>query len=255
MLNTVACTRVAQKALREASRRALAYFDRPDRISALSDKDWVSNVHKDIYTTIHAELAAAYPDHAIYHSREKIDLTEPFVWLVEPLDGFENFHNGIGLFTSSCVLYSNGNPMVSLVYAPITDELFTAIKGSGAMLDGRRIRVDKAQSPEKLGAIALHKSGQLFYALQTDLPHALTQISTRDFGCLSLSLAYHASGRFMCVFATDFRSPSIAAAHLLAEEAGCVVKQFTHKASASSCTTYALPGLLSKAFYSKMQHA
>lgn len=86
-----------------------------------------------------------FPDHSI-DSEERGHIPSsssytPFTWLVDSLDGTENFFLGIPYFSSSITLCEDGCPLIAVVYNPITEELYTAAKGKGAWLNGNRIGV------------------------------------------------------------------------------------------------------------------
>ena len=255
MLNTSVCIRNAQNALRQGAKIALAYFDRPDRIELSPDQNWLSNTHREVYTAIAASLTTAYPEHAFYPVNEspKADSTQSHIWVIDPLDGFDNFTTGIGLFALTAVLYIHGKPTISIIYAPIMDEIFTAVLGSGAQVNGKRIRTQKGMQNSMLSA-CLYNTEKIHADLSTVIPPAILQTPCRNLGCLSLSLAYHASGRFLFLLASDFNKPSVTAAHLLAIEAGSVGKYFTLKESDTLCCLFSAPGLLPKSFYQSIKN-
>ena len=255
MLNTSVCLRNAQNALRQGAKVALAYYDRPDRIEYTPDGDWPSNVHHEIYSVVANGLTTANPEHSFYHTGEKptVDNEQPYIWVIDPLDGFDNFATGIGLFTLTAVLFIHGKPTISLIYAPIMDELFTAVLGSGSQLNGRKIRTQQGLEQSLLTA-SFHNIQDVYPRLTNILPPAILKTPGRNLGCLSLSLAYHASGRFLYLLASDFSKPAITAAHLLAIEAGSVGKYFTLKDSKATCCLFSAPGLLPKSFYQSIKN-
>ena len=62
-------------------------------------------------------------------------------WIVDPLDGTTNFLHGIPHFAISIALERDGEPFAGVIYSPIQDEMYVAERGSGAFLNGRRLRV------------------------------------------------------------------------------------------------------------------
>ena len=251
MLNSHACLRNMQTALRLGAKRALAFHDRPDRIMFPGKNGWISSAHEDIYQTMFASLIQAYPDHQIVPQGDKAIPQEAYVWAIEPIDGFDNFLSGIGLFTLSLLLYVNGKPTISAIYAPVTDELFSASLGSGAQLNGKKIRIWSSKSGTT-PCLGLHNANSIFSILQDKMPKAVACMPQRQLGCFTLSVAYHASGRLACLLGNGFTKHSIAAAHLIAQESGSVGRFFNQEDGSVFCI-FSPPGLLTKSFYHQLQ--
>ena|SRR5947209_9676305 len=94
------------------------------------------------------KIKKVFPDHSIESEERGLipSKSSYYQWLIDPLDGTENFFQGISYFSSSIALCRNGRPEIAVVYNPITDECYTAIRGEGAWLNERRIYVsDKVQ--------------------------------------------------------------------------------------------------------------
>ena len=89
-------------------------------------------------------IVRKFPDHSIdCEERGLIPSSSPYTWLIDSLDGTENFFLGIPYFSSSITLCEHGCPKIAVVYNPITQELYTATKGEGAFLNDNRISVSK----------------------------------------------------------------------------------------------------------------
>lgn len=103
------------------------------------------------------ELHSAFPDHNI--SSEEQGFFSPttssaYSWNVDPLDGTENFVLNIPYFSSSIALYAHQKIVLAVVYNPITGDLFTAIRGQGAFLNGNPLLLSQQKD--------LHKSRVFF---------------------------------------------------------------------------------------------
>lgn len=88
-------------------------------------------------------IQEAFPEHSI-KSEERGHIpsaSSAYQWLVDPLDGTENFTLGIPYFSSSITLCEHGLPLVAVVYNPVTNELFTAQKGQVARRNGEPLHV------------------------------------------------------------------------------------------------------------------
>ena len=87
-------------------------------------------------------IRSVYPDHSILSEESGADeQSGEFRWVIDPLDGTTNFSQGLPLFCVSIGIEHNGETVAGVVYAPYMDELFHAVKGEGAMLNGNPIKV------------------------------------------------------------------------------------------------------------------
>ena len=94
----------------------------------------------------HAILACihrAFSDHTIESEEQGVWKVgaSPYRWKIDPLDGTENFVLGLPYFSSTLLLSYDDQPMVAVVYEPVTDTLYTAEREAGAWLNGERMQV------------------------------------------------------------------------------------------------------------------
>ena len=142
-------------------------------------------------------------------------------WIVDPLDGTVNYANAVPIFSVSIALAVDGEPAVGVVLDPLRDELFTAVRGRGARLNGHPIR-----NPDKPAlddcVIALGYAPRDWRSDLGDLRRSVR--AARHLGSSALELSYAAAGRFdACVHPTGMSNWDVAAAGLIAEEGGVVV--------------------------------
>ena len=144
-------------------------------------------------------------------------------WIVDPLDGTNNFVHGLPIFGVSIGLEHRGTMVVGVIYDPMRRELFTAVKGGGALLNGKRIRV----SPMRQLSRSLLATGFSSSFLTRDEPYmswfkALQRAShgVRRIGSTVYCLAAVAAGRLEGFYERDLWPWDIAAGMLLVEEAG-----------------------------------
>lgn len=107
--------------------------------------DLVTEVDRACELAILETIRSRYPDHDIV--TEETDLARTgarHVWYVDPLDGTTNFAHGYPMFCASIALAVDGEIVAGVVHDPLRDELFSAEKGGGAHLNGRRLEVSKA---------------------------------------------------------------------------------------------------------------
>ena len=144
-------------------------------------------------------------------------------WIVDPLDGTTNFLHGIPHFAISIALEQDGEPYAGVIYNPVPDEMYVAERGSGAFLNGRRLRVSGRRDVEQ----ALFATGIPFKGLP-DHPLFLRQLAAvmavssgvRRFGAAALDLAYVAAGRYDAFWENGLNPWDIAAGIVLVREAG-----------------------------------
>ena len=158
-------------------------------------------------------------------------------WIVDPLDGTNNFVHGLPLFGVSIGLEHHGTMVVGVVYDPMRRELFTATRGGGAFLNGRRIHV----SPTKRLALSLLSTGFSANFLKHPQPYLgwfqtlqASSHGVRRIGSSVLSLAFVASGRLEGFYERDLWPWDIAAGMLLVQEAGGRVSNLTGRPASLS---------------------
>ena len=93
-------------------------------------------------------IQRCFPDHSVYSEEAGQTFTSgsPYRWMIDPLDGTDNFVLGIPYFSSSITLFEQNQPVLAVVYNPVTDELYTAERGKGARLNGDLLRVSATTS-------------------------------------------------------------------------------------------------------------
>lgn len=104
--------------------------------------DLVTEVDELCEKHILSSIKEYYPLHGILSEEfGKDDLKSDYLWIVDPLDGTTNYAQGLPIFTVSIALEYNNETVLGVVYAPIVDQLFEALKGKGAYLNGEKISV------------------------------------------------------------------------------------------------------------------
>ncbi len=136
---------VAAEAAVRAGRIQKARYATGVPVEKKGEIDLVTEVDRACELVILDTLRTRYPDHDIVS--EETDLARSgsrYVWFVDPLDGTSNFAHSYPVFCSSIALAIDGEIVVGAVFDPLRDELFTAERGAGAHLNGRRLRVSSA---------------------------------------------------------------------------------------------------------------
>ncbi len=196
--------------------------------------DFVTEVDRQAEHEIIKILRGAFPDHAIL--AEESGLHEgsegnEYTWIIDPLDGTTNFLHGFPHYAVSIALRHKKRLEVGVIYDPSRNDLFTATRGGGAMLNNRRIRVTKQASLQG----ALIGTGFPFKTQQQKYLDAYLEMfkavcthtsGIRRTGSAAIDLAYLAMGRLDAFWEIDLKSWDIAAGALIVKEAGGVVTDF-----------------------------
>ena len=213
------------RAVRAAGDFIVRCMDQMQGISVTekSRNDFVSEVDRRAEQIIIDNLRKAYPDHAILAEESGGSGNSDYQWIIDPLDGTTNFLHGYPQFAVSVALAHKGVLDQGIVYDPLRQELFTASRGDGAHLDGRRIRVTRLNTLEG----ALIGTGFPFRTLDRldayiEIFRQLTAVTAgiRRPGAASLDLAYVAAGRLDGFWEYGLEPWDIAAGALLIREAG-----------------------------------
>ncbi|MCL1048325.1 inositol-1-monophosphatase [Shewanella abyssi] len=225
---------IAVRAARAAGQLIVRAYGELDRIEVTSKgaNDFVTNVDKEAEAAITYQIRKAYPDHTIIgeESGENKGANKDYVWIVDPLDGTNNFVRGIPHFAVSIAMQFKGKTEVAVIYDPIRDELFSAVRGKFAKLNEFRIRV----KPRNNLSDNIIATGFPFKAKQHTETYmklfALTFTECADLrraGSAALDLAYLAAGRVDGFFEIGLKPWDIAAGDLIVREAGGTVTDFT----------------------------
>ena len=223
---------IALRAARKAGENIVRASDDLDRfeIKAKGVNNFVTEVDINAEQEIIYHLQKAYPDHAILGEETGLtgDEDAEYRWIIDPLDGTTNFIRGIPHYAVSIACLHKGKLEHAVIVDPVRHEEFTASRGRGAQLNGRRIRVSKLGSLE--GALLGtgipfkdHCDDQLGpYSRSVELL-AGQCAGIRRAGAASLDLAYVAAGRLDAFWEIGLATWDIAAGALLVKEAGGLV--------------------------------
>ena len=145
--------KITIKAAKEAGDVILKYYKSKYEIKDKSYHNPVTTADKEADETIKKILMNNFPDYG-WLSEETVDSSERLlkekVWVVDPLDGTKEFIEGIPNFVVSIGLVKEGNPILGILYNPVTKELFSASKGEGAFLNNERISCSSKEKTEEM---------------------------------------------------------------------------------------------------------
>lgn len=193
----------------------------------------VTNVDKKSEALVVGALKRNFPTHQIL-SEEGLGVQgrSPYKWIIDPLDGTTNYTHGFPFFCVSIGLEVEGKMGMGVVFAPMLKELFVAVRGKGATLNGKRIHVSKETDLSK-SLLATGFPYDIREATRNNLNYFATFAKTaqaiRRAGSAALDLSYLACGRFDGFWELRLAPWDLAAATLIVEEAGGKVTNFEGK--------------------------
>jgi myo-inositol-1(or 4)-monophosphatase len=222
---------VMVKAARQAGTVILRHMGKLESLSIVEKgrQDYTSEVDAAAEKEIIRELRKAYPDAAILAEESGAMGKGRHTFVIDPLDGTSNYLRGLPHFSVSIALVENGEPIAGVGFDPLRNELFTASKGGGAVLNDKKIRV--ADRKDLAGALLVtgfppRERPRLAPQLET-LRELLAEAEDfRRTGSAALDLAYVACGRADAYFEAGIKPWDIAAGMLLVRESGGRVCDF-----------------------------
>lgn len=227
-----ALLRDAMQWAKEAGDELLRYFrgDNLQIATKFNQSDIVTAADKAAEKIIIGHINERYPDHSILSEESGATARNSRIrWVIDPLDGTTNFSEGLPLFSVSIAVECDGAALAGVVYAPRLGEMFHAVKGGGAWLNGSRITsshktrlnqsvvatgfpVDKDSNPDN----NLQSVGRV-------LP---TVRGLRRLGSAALDLSYVGAGFLDGYWEIDLHEWDVAAGALIASEGGASVTRF-----------------------------
>jgi len=232
-----------------AGRLLKSKFGGPLAVDYKGEIDIVTEADRMSETLVLESIRQRYPDHGILSEESPASgMGASYRWLVDPLDGTTNYAHGFPVFCVSIALEKEGEVILGVVHNPMLQETFTALKGGGAFLNGRRVKVSAVRT----------LSGSLLatgfpYDIRNDKNNnldlfsrmALSAQAIRRAGAAALDLCYVAAGRFDGFWELKLKPWDTAAGWLLVTEAGGRVTDLTGAPYAfSSPNVLASNGLL-----------
>lgn len=188
--------------------------------------DLVSDADVSSERAIADLLRQRYPAHEVLGEEDlqSADMDAEHLWIVDPLDGTNNFAHRIPHFAVSVAYYERGVATAGAVWNPIRDDLYTAVRGQGAFHNGSPIGCSDASSLDQamIGCGFYYDRGEMMRrtlaAIEDCFVHSIHGI--RRFGTASLDLCQVASGCFEAFFEYNLSVWDFAAGALIIQEAG-----------------------------------
>lgn len=215
----VAARLAGQRAMEESS-----YI----KVSTKAGNELVTQADAICQKIIIDRIKETYPDHG-FIAEEGTDNklfkqpprgSDDFWWIIDPIDGTNNFANKLPIFAVSVALFFQGSPVVGAIFEPATDSMFTAVKGQDARLNARTIT-------QNSDSINVHANIGIESHFENQVPPWVNEFMLtariRALGSAALQFAYLAKGSLIASIISKVKLWDIAAGALIAEQAGAVV--------------------------------
>jgi myo-inositol-1(or 4)-monophosphatase len=216
---------IAEEAARAGGAIVMRYFREGVAMRSKDIANLVSDADVEAERAIVGVIRRAYPDHEVLgEEAHRGDPGAEHLWVVDPLDGTNNFAHKLPHVAVSIAYYRAGRPECGVVFNPIRDEWHVAVRGQGAFHDGRRARVaEHTRLDEALISVGFYYDRGAMMEATLAAIGALKRRQIhgiRRFGTASLDLCMIGLGTFGAHFEYELAPWDFAAGRLFVEEAG-----------------------------------
>ncbi|QCI15960.1 inositol monophosphatase family protein [Buchnera aphidicola] len=226
---------IAIRAVRKGGNAIVQNYDTQKFINEDTEKNkiFIKNIMYKTYRIITEIIYKSYPNHLILNKNENFLLKinkKNTIWIINELDGKNNFIKHFPHFCISIAVIVKGKIEISVIYDPIRNDLFTAVKGQGSQLNGYRTRCSNINTLNHT-TVAINLPNYIndqslsYFEIYKKLTSC--GISFRCTGSILLDLAYTAAGRIDCLFNFNLKQNNFIAGKLQVQEAGCLISNFT----------------------------
>jgi len=198
------------------------------------ERNLVTDIDKRSEEIIIETIKKHFPQHDILAEETggKKGNSSDYKWIIDPLDGTTNFTHGLPVFCVSIGVEWKNEIIAGVIYDPNLDELFTAEKGNGALLNGKRIKVSQIESINRsllVTGFPYNITENPDNAVEHFVNFLLSAQAVRRMGSAAIDLAYVAVGRYDGFWEVALNPWDMAAGALLVKEAGGFITDFSGK--------------------------
>ena len=221
---------VLLEALERAGKTVKSAFGKEQRITQKGKFNLVTEIDKAAEEAALEVILKRYPGHSVLAEESPAVKGSEACWIIDPIDGTTNFAHGFPMCSVSIAFELEGRLEMGGVLDPVHNELFFAERGKGAFLNGKRVHVSKARTPEESLVVTGFPYGRqnnpeaYLAMLQAFLPRVQ---GIRRTGSAAIDLCYVACGRFDCYYEMGLNAWDKAAGMILVEEAGGRISDFS----------------------------
>jgi len=223
---------IAIRAARRAGEIMIRQLNRLEslEVAEKGHNDFVTRIDQLAEEAIIEVIKDHYPEHAILAEESGASGDHAVQWIIDPLDGTTNYMHGFPVFSVSIAVMEDGELHHGVVYDPLRQEIFSASRGQGAQLEGRKIRTSKRTSLKG----ALIATGFPYRMTESRMDVYLKMLravmietaGVRRPGSAALDLCYLAAGRVDGFWELGLNKWDVAAGTLIIREAGGRISDF-----------------------------
>lgn len=195
------------------------------------EKNLVTEIDRKSEALILSIIRKHYPSHEILAEEGGAGAgSSDYRWIIDPLDGTTNFTHGFPVFCVSIGLELRGELIAGVIYDPNFDELFTAERGGGAFLNGKRMRVSACESLAEsmlVTGFPYNIRENPRHAVEHFVNFLMASQAVRRMGSAAIDLAYVAAGRYEGFWEVALNPWDMAAGALIVQEAGGRLSDFS----------------------------
>ena len=216
-----------ERMARQAGQILYSGYEKDHQVDYKGLIDLVTEIDHQSEDFLIGEVQRLFPGHHILAEESgALDGVGEHLWLIDPLDGTVNYAHGVPMFCVSIAYAYQKQVTLAAVYDPMRDELFTAERGKGSWVNGRLLRVSRAQDLQK-SLLVTGFPYETWAMVRNNFDYftklaKLTQ-GVRRLGSAALDMCYVGAGRFDGYWEMAVKPWDVAAAGLIAEEAGAKV--------------------------------
>lgn len=216
---------IAEDAARAAGAILSRYYHEGITMRSKDVANLVSDADIEAERAIVSTIKKAFPDHEVLGEEEQAgDTSAEHLWVVDPLDGTNNFAHRLPHFAVSIAYYHRGSPVCGTIYNPIREDWYITARGQGAFHNGKPVRVaDHTRLDQALVGVGFYYDRDVLMdaTLETIRTLKRRQIhGIRRFGTASLDFVMVGSGMIGAYFEFTLAPWDFAAGRLFVEEAG-----------------------------------
>jgi len=216
---------------RDAGNLLKEKFNSKHEVHYKGEINLVTEADKMSENLIITSIKSSFPDHGILSEESPAQNSQAMLrWIIDPLDGTTNYAHGYPVFCVSIALENEGVIVLGVIYDPLREDMFVAVRGSGAYLNGKKLKVSPtATLSRSLLAtgfpydIRMSKDNNLNYFNLM----AVEAQAIRRAGAAALDIAYLAAGRFDGFWELKLMPWDVAAGCLMVEESGGVISDMS----------------------------
>ncbi len=218
---------IALRAAREASDIILDAVERLDRVKIFEKgkNDYVTDIDREVENLLIESIRKAYPSHGFLGEESGLQEVEDSqsLWIIDPIDGTRNFMRGFPHFCISMACVKNNKLQHAIIVDPVRREEFTANRGEGAQLNGKKIRCNNTATLEN-SVVSFSFSAERYDNALTLQQHLKDKVAGLRFtGSAALDLAYTACGQLNAGWMSGIQQWDVAAGILILQEAGGLI--------------------------------